>query len=90
MIVRAPQKNATTKVERGENSGQTLSHVQIVRKLQKVELEQAKGQTAVTYPMGYDAATWEIIGILQNKGNGVITGANRANQVAENNTEAKI
>ncbi len=90
LLIAFVQKNATTKVERGENSGQTLSHVQIVRKLQKVELEQAKGQTAVTYPMGYDAATWEIIGILQNKGNGVITGANRANQVAENNTEAKI
>src|SRR5581483_3443011 len=33
LLVALIEKNATTKVERGENGGRTLAHVQIVRKL---------------------------------------------------------
>jgi hypothetical protein len=77
------QKNAQTKVERGENGGRTLSHVQIVRKLQKVSLNGNSGTIKVTLPQGFDAQSWEIIGFLQNTANGTVTGATRATISAE-------
>ena len=77
------QKNAQTKVERGENGGRTLSHVQIVRKLQKVSLNGNGGTVKVSLPQGFDAQSWEIIGFLQNTANGTITGAARAALSAE-------
>ena len=72
------QKNAQTKVERGENGGHTLSHVQIVQKLQKVSLSGDSGQTKVALPKGFDKQNWEIIGFLQNTNSGVLTGAAKA------------
>jgi len=72
------QKNAQTKVERGENKGRTLSHVQIVRNLQSVPLSGSAGLVNVALPGGFDTKTWEIVGLLQNTGNGAITGAARA------------
>jgi hypothetical protein len=75
------QKNAQTKVGAGENSGRTLSHVQIVRKLQKVTLNSDAGETKVSLPPGFDSQNWEIIGFLQNTASGVLTGAARASFV---------
>jgi hypothetical protein len=72
------QKNAQTKVERGENAGHTLSHVQIVRKLQKVTLNGNTGSVNITLPQGFDSQNWEIIGFLQNTSNGAITAGARA------------
>jgi len=72
------QKNAQTKVERGENGGRTLSHVQIVRKLQRVALNVNNGSVNVALPHGFDTQGWEIIGFLQNTVNGTIIGASRA------------
>jgi hypothetical protein len=72
------QKQAVSKVERGENSGRTLSHVQIVRKLQTVALTGNSGTVNVSLPHGFDAQNWEIVAFLQNKANGSITGASRA------------
>jgi len=77
------QKNAQTKVERGENGGRTLSHVQIVRKLQRVSLSGNSGTVKVALPQGFDAQSWEIVGFLQNTSNGTITGAARASLSAE-------
>jgi hypothetical protein len=77
------QKNAQSKVERGENSGRTLSHVQIVRKLQKVSLGANSGVVKVSLPQGFDTHGWEIIGFLQNTGSGMVTGAVRATFAAE-------
>jgi hypothetical protein len=84
------QKNAQTKVERGENAGHTLSHVQIVRKLQKVILNGNSGTVNVTLPHGFDAQNWEIIGFLQNTSTGAITGAARAPLPTETNASAAI
>lgn len=78
LLLAVLQKNAQTKVERGENGGRTLSHVQIVRKLQKVALNTKSGVVNVSLPNGYDAAGWEIIGILQNTLTGAINGAAKA------------
>ncbi|HEY5327936.1 MAG TPA: DUF1223 domain-containing protein [Mucilaginibacter sp.] len=72
------QKNAQTKVARGENSGRTLSHVQIVRKLQMVALNANNGLVNIALPHGFDIRGWEIIGFLQNTGNGIVTAAARA------------
>jgi len=72
------EKNAQTKVERGENEGHTLSHVQIVRKLQKVALGNGNGEAKVSLPAGFDTQNWEIIGFLQNTDSGVVTGAAKA------------
>jgi hypothetical protein len=72
------EKAATSKVERGENGGRTLSHVQIVRTLQQVTLAGNDGSANVALPTGFDAKNWEIIGFLQNRKNGAVTGASRA------------
>jgi len=80
------QKNAQTKVERGENSGRTLSHVQIVRKLQKVLLNGNNGVVKVTLPQGFETPGWEVIGFLQNTSSGVITAAAKATISTEANT----
>jgi len=77
LLIALLQKNAQTKVERGENQGRTLSHVQIVRKLQKVNLSSSNGSVIVSLPQDFDAAAWEIIGILQNTATGEITAAAR-------------
>jgi hypothetical protein len=82
------QKNAQTKVERGENKGRTLSHVQIVRNLQSFPLIGSAGLVNVPLPIGFDAKEWEIVGLLQNTGNGAITGAARATFSNEGNKGA--
>jgi hypothetical protein len=78
LLVAFVQKNAQTKVERGENQGRTLAHVQIVRKLQSVSLSGNNGAINVSLPNGFDPKEWEIVGILQNSSSGAITGAARA------------
>jgi len=78
LLLALVQKSAQTKVERGENSGHTLSHVQIVRKLQKAALNGVDGQANVALPHGFEPQNWEIIGFLQNTATGVVTGAARA------------
>ncbi|MDB4921925.1 thioredoxin family protein [Mucilaginibacter sp.] len=72
------EKAATSKVAAGENSGRTLSHVQIVRKLQQVVLSTNNGTAGIILPHGFDAKKWEIVGFLQNKITGAVTGAGRA------------
>jgi hypothetical protein len=70
------QKAAQTKVERGENGGHTLSHVQIVRKIQSLPLSASgNGNTIIALPDGFSTQGWEVIGFLQNKTNGVILAA---------------
>lgn len=77
------QKWAQTKVERGENGGHTLSHVQIVRKLQSVTLNGNSGKTAIALPSNFDPASWEIIGFVQNSANGAITAAAKSSFLAD-------
>jgi len=84
LLLAVLQKSAQTKVERGENAGHTLSHVQIVRELQKVHLKGNSGIANLALPDGFDAKNWEIIGILQNKSDGTVAAAARvmfSNQV---------
>jgi hypothetical protein len=72
------QKNAQTKVERGENAGHTLSHVQIVRKLQTLPLNVAESDVKITLPKEINGQAWEVIGLIQDESTGKISGAAKA------------
>jgi hypothetical protein len=79
LLVALIEKNATSKVERGENAGRTLAHVQIVRKIQSINLQgHPSGSVNITLPAGFNAEGWEVIAFAQNNANGEITGATRA------------
>ena len=75
LLLAVVQKSAQTNVKSGENGGRTLSHVQIVRTLQKVTLNGNSGSAMVSLPPGFDLQKWEIIGFLQNTVNGSVLGA---------------
>jgi len=78
LLLAVVQKSAQTKVERGENGGRTLSHVQIVRSLQTIALKGNTGTAAVSLPKGFDAQGSELIAFLQDTSTGAITGATKA------------
>jgi hypothetical protein len=74
------QKAAQNKVERGENAGHTLSHVQIVRKLQNEPLSATgNGNSVVVLPKGFNTQNWEVVGLVQDQSNGEILAAAKAN-----------
>lgn len=78
LLIAIIQKNAQTKVERGENAGRMLSHVQIVNKLQNEPLEIGEGHTVVALPKGFNAKNWEVIGLIQDQNSGKILGVAKA------------
>jgi hypothetical protein len=79
LLIALIEKNATTKVQRGENGGRTLSHVQIVTQLKNVSLKNSgSGTESIALPHGFDPQKWELIGFVQNTSNGEITGATKA------------
>ena len=71
------QKKASSHVMAGENKGRQLSHVQIVRELIPVDIS-AKS-TTINLPDSLAKEGWDLIGFIQNKGNGSITAAARMN-----------
>ena len=78
LLLAIVQKSATTKVQRGENEGRTLSHVQIVREIESVSLNNDKGSAIIELPKGFDPQGSEIIAFVQNISNGEITGATKS------------
>jgi hypothetical protein len=79
LVVALLERNAITKVLRGENTGRTLSHVQIVRKLQAISLNNhTSGSVDLPVPAGFTPEGFEMIAFVQNTANGAITGAARA------------
>ncbi|WP_293311734.1 DUF1223 domain-containing protein [Pedobacter sp. UBA5917] len=79
LLIAIVQKAAHTNVARGENEGRTLSHVQIVRKLQYEKLNNTgNGAVSVTLPKGYNEKDWEVIGLIQNQNSGQIIAAAKA------------
>ncbi|WP_183562280.1 DUF1223 domain-containing protein [Mucilaginibacter sp. SP1R1] len=79
LLLALVQKTAQTRVERGENGGRTLSHVQIVRKIKSLPLGSGEnGNTNITLPDDFNTRDWELIGFVQNKVNGAILAAARA------------
>jgi hypothetical protein len=73
------QKNARSVIKSGENSGRTLSHIQIVNKLQNIPLGNNKtGEANIALPHNFSAQEWEVIGFVQNMQTGDISAATRA------------
>lgn len=72
------QLSAETKVQRGENHGATLHHVNIVRNLQTVSLKNNTGNILVDLPAGLSAKDCEVIAFTQNA-NMKITAAAKIN-----------
>ena len=60
------QLNAETKVQRGENHGATLHHVNIVRDLKTIALKNNSGNTLLNLPDGLSAKDCEIIAFTQD------------------------
>jgi hypothetical protein len=78
LVLALVQHTAQTKVMAGENKGRTLSHVQIVQKLQTVPLTINKsGVEKITLPNGSSASNNEIIGLVQDTNTGEILAASR-------------
>jgi len=78
LVVVLVQKNATNKVERGENGGRTLAHVQIVNKLQSIVLAgKNSGKADIALPTGFNPAGYEVIAFVQKTSTGEITGASK-------------
>src|SRR5579862_457810 len=72
------QKSATTEVKKGENGGRTLSHVQVVRNLEIIDLDQRNdGIAHIDLPEGLNAKNSEIIALLQNNSSGEIIAATK-------------
>lgn len=80
------QKHAQTKVLRGENGGHTLSHVQIVNKLQRVPINGPGGIANIAVAEG--TRNQEVIGFIQNTETGAITTAVRAALAPDGNAVA--
>jgi hypothetical protein len=79
LVIAVVQKHAVNRVKAGENEGRTLSHAQIVRNLSTFPiLLQGQGSESIPLPAGFDAHTWEVIGLIQNPETGEIISAARA------------
>ncbi|TFF36534.1 DUF1223 domain-containing protein [Mucilaginibacter psychrotolerans] len=79
LVLALVEKNATTAVKAGENSGRTLAHVQIVVKLQQIALKGDKsGAADIELPKNFNAQNFEVIAFVQNTQNGGILAAQRA------------
>jgi hypothetical protein len=73
------QKEAHSKVERGENAGRSLVHAQIVRKLQTESLSATgTGNITVNLPKGFNDQDWEVLGLIQDQNIGEILAAAKA------------
>lgn len=68
------QKNATTKVKAGENSGATLSHINIVRSFYKAPAEN-KNKFSLKFPKDLSDKEWLLVVYSQQASDLKITGA---------------
>ena len=79
LILTLVQKTAESKVRSGENAGRTLSHVQITRAIQTVNLNgKASGTGQISVPTELKLTDLELIALLQNNNSGEIIAANRS------------
>ncbi|QOG00702.1 thioredoxin family protein [Flavobacterium sp. MDT1-60] len=78
LLIAIVQKAAKTNVKRGENANRVLSHYQIVHHLHSVSLKDKKGSVSIHLPKSFSEKDFEVIGFVQDKNNGTISGATRA------------
>ncbi len=72
LFVATIQKQATSNVIRGENKGNILHHVQIVRQLNSFSLTEKEGKVKVLKLRDYNLKDFELIGFIQNTVTGKI------------------
>ncbi len=76
LVLSIVQKSAQSKVQSGENAGHTLSHVQIVRKLQSMPLNSNNNGTAnILLPPNQNIHNLVLVAFLQKQSNGEIISA---------------
>jgi len=68
-------KNATTQVERGENGGATLSHINIVQDI--VQKNESKGTATFNLPANFTKENYLIVAFIQNNESFEITNAKK-------------
>lgn len=78
LLIALVQKRAKSNVKRGENANRVLSHYQIVHHLHTVALKDKTGTVSIHLPKSFNEKEYEVIGFVQDKNNGNITGATRA------------
>ncbi|WP_343615927.1 DUF1223 domain-containing protein [Flavobacterium sp.] len=79
LFIAVVQKEAKSNVKRGENANRVLTHYQIVRQLQSVDLNKVKKGTATVHlPKNFNTQDFEIIGFVQDMNSGAILGIKRA------------
>lgn len=78
LVLALVQKSGHSNVKAGENSGRSLSHVQIVRQTLHFPLGVNSNKAlTMTLPQDFKGKGWELIGFVQDKSNGHITAASR-------------
>jgi hypothetical protein len=78
LLLALVERSAQSNVKAGENKGHILSHVQIIRQLDKVILTNGRsGTQSITLPKDFNAQKWEIIALIQNTQTGEIIGATK-------------
>ena len=75
------QKSASSSVRGGENTGEMLKHVQIVRYAKIIPVGTKSGTAALAIPENYNANDFEVIGFLQDRFTGEMTGAAKAHSI---------
>jgi hypothetical protein len=75
LVIALIQRSGQSNVRAGENTGLTLTHVQIVRKLVIETLHGTDGKVSLAIPEDYKNNDWELIGFVQKKTNGAILSA---------------
>jgi hypothetical protein len=79
LLIAVIQRKAETKVERGENAGRILDHVQIVRQLNSERLNASgQGSIYIDLPKGFDINNGEILGLIQDQNTGEISAVAKA------------
>ncbi|WP_276381152.1 thioredoxin family protein [Flavobacterium sp. H4147] len=79
LFIAVVQKEAKSNIKRGENANRVLTHYQIVRQLQSVDLNKVKKGTAtVRLPKNFNTQDFEIIGFVQDMNSGAVLGVKRA------------
>lgn len=71
------QKQATTQVHKGENTGRTLNHINIVRTFATKTVN--KGLALLKIPNNYSQSNFFIVGFIQNTKSGTVRGISRTN-----------
>ena len=78
LFIATIQKEAISKVARGENKGNTLHHIQIVRQFKNFALNKKEGNIVIEKPANFNNKDWELIGFIQNTSTGKIAIATKA------------